>query len=209
MLETGGWWDPFYDHSNWQRVLRTSSGRHEFRADLLTALSKIGVAVPSRSASAANADGATAEDEAAGKLSLLLFEPLPVAAGCGAELPFLQAILDPGLEERWETWVEVHPDTARGLGIQDRDWVQVGSDAGRIEARARVTPRIAPGVAAVPVGLGKRSGGRWARGVGANPLHLLSPDHNPLGGLSPAGATRVEVRVLARAGSRAARERKV
>ena len=209
MLETGGWWDPFYDHSNWQRVLQTSSGRHEFRADLLTALSKIGEAVPSGSASAAGGDGTTAEDEAAGKLSLLLFEPLPVAASCGAESPFLQAILDPGLEERWETWVEVHPETARSLGLSDRDWVQVESEAGRIEARARVTPRVAPGVVAVPVGLGKRSGGRWARGVGANPLHLLSPDQNPLGGLSPTGATRVEVSLLAREGSRAARERKV
>jgi molybdopterin-containing oxidoreductase family iron-sulfur binding subunit len=207
MLETGGWWDPFYDHSNWQRVLRTSSGRHEFRADLLTALSKIGP--PSPASPSGNGGGATTEAEARQGLALVLFEPLPVAAGCGAELPFLQAILDPGLEERWETWVEVHPDTARGLGIEDRDWVQVGSDAGRIEARARVTPRVARGVAAVPVGLGKRSGGRWARGVGANPLHLLSPDHNPLGGLSPTGATRVEVKLLARSGSRPARERKV
>jgi len=105
--------------------------------------------------------------------------------------------------------VEVHPETARSLGLSDRDWVQVESDAGRIEARARVTPRVAPGAAAVPVGLGKRSGGRWARGVGANPLRLLSPDQNPLGGLSPTGATKVDITLLARAGSRAARERKV
>src|SRR5450756_3131861 len=34
-LESGGWWDPFYDHQDWKRVLKTESGRYEFRTDLL------------------------------------------------------------------------------------------------------------------------------------------------------------------------------
>jgi hypothetical protein len=170
-------------------------------------LSKTGLA--SSSASSTNGADGTTEADTRQELALLLFEPLPVAAGCGAELPFLQAILDPGLEERWETWVELHPDTARLWGIQDRDWVQVESAAGKIEVRARLTPRVVAGVAALPLGLGKRSGGRWASGVGANPLHLLSADENPLAGLSPPGATRVEIKLLARAGSGSTRERKV
>ncbi|HSF15501.1 MAG TPA: molybdopterin-dependent oxidoreductase [Vicinamibacteria bacterium] len=194
MHETGGWWDPFYDHSNWQRVFRTSSGRHEFRPDLLTRLVERAEAVGSTPPTDGMEDGE--ESGADQKLSLVLFEPLPVAAASGAELPFLQAILDPGLEERWETWVEVHPDTGRARGLSDRDWVEVSSAVGRIEARLRLTPRIVPGVAAVPVGLGKRSGGRWARGLGANPLHLISPDENPLGAISPTGATQIELRLL-------------
>jgi anaerobic selenocysteine-containing dehydrogenase len=182
--ECGGWWDPFYDHGDWRRVLPTASGRFELRADLL---------VP-RVASAATQ----------GTLALHLFEPLAIAGGRGAELPFLQAILDPGHEERWETWVEIHPQSAKNLGIGDRDRVRVRSPHGALDARARVTTRVVPGVAAIPLGLGKRFG-RWAAGRGANPLCLLQPGREALSGLPDFDATRVSVSRLAGPESLAAR----
>lgn len=175
--ESGGWWDPFYDHGDWRRVIRTASGKVELRADLLD--------VPSR------------EPKADGTLALLLFEPLPLAGGTGAELPFLQGILDPGHETHWETWAELHPDTAARLGVADGDGVRLASTKGAIEARARVTRRIVPEAVAVPVGLGRRAGGRWAGGVGANPLRLLEPGRELVSGLPDFHATRVSV---ARAG---------
>jgi len=184
--ESGGWWDPFYDHGDWKRVLATRSGRFEFRTDLLAQLTR----------ETAGPGPAGARGESAGTLALHLFEPLPIAGGTGAELPFLQGILDPGLEERWETWAEIHPESAAPLGIEDRDSVRVTSPQGTIVARARVTPRVVPGVVAIPIGLGKRAGGRWASGVGANPLQLLSPARDPLCGLPDLDATRVQVSVL-------------
>ncbi len=177
-LGSGGWWDPFYDHGDWKRVLQTATGRYQFRADLLA---------PSSPAPSA------AGRAAAGTLALLLFEPLPIAGGTGAELPFLQAILDPGHEERWETWAELHPETAARLGIRDRDWVRVQSGRASLPVRARITPRVVPGAVAMPVGLGKRGGGRWARGAGANPLRLLSPARDALSGLPDFEATEVRV----------------
>lgn len=180
--ETGGWWDPFYDHGDWKRVLRTESGRYEFRVDLLA-----------RPSAEKARDATAGRPPVAGTLALLLFEPLPIAGGTGAELPFLQGILDPGHEERWETWVEIHPESAASLGVKDRDRVRLTSPQGTIEARARVTPRVVPGVAAVPLGLGKRGGGRWASGAGANPLRLLSPARDTLCGLPDFGATTVRV----------------
>lgn len=178
--ETGGWWDPFYDHGDWKRVLRTRSGRFELRPDVLER----------RPGAAVAAAGTKAKDES---LALVLFEPLPLAGGTGAELPFLQAILDPGHEERWETWAEIHPETAGRLGVRDRDRVQISSPHASIFARARVGPRVLPGAIAVPVGLGKRAGGRWAAGVGANPLLLLSGERELFSGLPDPGATRVRV----------------
>ena len=83
-LETGGWWDPFYDHGDWTRVLKTRSGRFEFRADVLERRPRV-------------AFGGRPEEPRPDSLVLVLFEPLAVAGGTGAELPFLQAILDPGL----------------------------------------------------------------------------------------------------------------
>lgn len=173
--ESGGWWDPFYDHGDWRRVLRTASGRFELRPDLL-------------------APRATKEMEP-GTLVLHLFEPLAIAGGRGAELPFLQAILDPGHEERWETWVEIHPQSAAAAGIRDRDPVRVRSSHGAIDVRARVTARVVPGVAAIPLGLGKR-GGRWAAGHGANPLRLLQPGRDPVSGLPDFDGTTVSVQRL-------------
>jgi anaerobic selenocysteine-containing dehydrogenase len=193
MEETGGWWDPYYDHSNWQRVLQNTSGLHEFRPDLLTALSEQ-VAATTPPMPTRDTPGAEASPE----VSLLLFEPLPIAGGVGSEVPFLQAILDPALEESWGTWVEINPETAHELGIEDRDRVQLESEHGRLEAHARVTERVVPGAAAVPIGLGRRSGGRWSRGKGVNPLRLVSSGANPLGGLVPASVTRVSVTRIGR-----------
>ncbi|HEX9688713.1 MAG TPA: molybdopterin-dependent oxidoreductase [Thermoanaerobaculia bacterium] len=175
--DTGGWWDPFYDHGDWERVLRTPSGRFELRPDVLER----------------RPGAAPASEKPDGSLALVLFEPLPIAGGTGAELPFLQGILDPGHEERWETWAEIHPETAAALNIHDLDAVVISSAQGSIPARARVGPRVVPGVVAVPVGLGKRSGGRWAAGIGANPLSLLSAERELFSGLPDPGATRVRV----------------
>lgn len=42
--------------------------------------------------------------------------------------------------------VEIHPDTARSLGIEDHDWVWIENNFGRCRQRARLTPTIHPGV---------------------------------------------------------------
>lgn len=183
--QTGGWWDPFYDYGDWKRVLRTRSGRFEFRADVLER----------RPGSAASI---VSTDLRPDSLPLLLFEPLAISGGSGAELPFLDSILDAGLEERWETWAEIHPETAASLGIHDREKVMVSSPKGAIPVRARVDPRVAPGIVAIPVGLGKRGGGRWASGIGANPLRLLSGERELFSALPDPGAVRVRVSRLAK-----------
>lgn len=154
---TGGWWDPFYDHGDWSRVLRTRSGRFEFRADVLQR------SAGTRDDSRSNNPGA---------LSLQLFEPLAVSGGNGAELPFLQSILDPTYAGGWSTWGEIHPEVAHALEVRDGMPLRVSSQQASIVVTARVTQRVVPGVIAIPLGLGKEGGGRWAAGVGANPLRL-------------------------------------
>ncbi len=172
--ESGGWWDPFYDHGDWSRVLRTPSGRFDFRPDVVRQIADV-------------------SPVASGGLSLILFEPLPVAGGTGAELPFLQALLDPGHEERWETWGDIHPETAAALHVRNNSWIRVASAHQAIVVRARVTERVVPGAIAIPVGLGKAAGGRWATGVGANPLRLLDGTREPFSSLPDLGSAKVLV----------------
>jgi menaquinone reductase, molybdopterin-binding-like subunit len=179
LRDSGGWWDPFYDHGDWGRVVRTPSGRLELRPDLVRQFAE------------------AAPNAAPGGLSLIIFEPLAIAGGSGAELPFLQALLDPGLEERWGCWGEIHPDTAASLHVHDGARLRITSGRQSIVVRARVTERVVPGAVAVPLGLGRAAGGRWAAGVGANPLRLLAPAREPVSSLPDFGATRVVVDTVA------------
>ncbi len=174
LRESGGWWDPFYDHGDWSRVLRTPSGRFDFRPDVTRQIADV-----------------TPITE--GGLSLILFEPLPIAGGTGAELPFLQELLDPGHEERWETWGEIHPETAAALHIHNGTWIRVASAHQAVVIRARVTERVVPGAIAIPVGLGKIGGGRWADGVGVNPLRLLDGARERFSSLPDFGSAKVLV----------------
>jgi anaerobic selenocysteine-containing dehydrogenase len=48
--------------------------------------------------------------------------------------------------------VEIHPDTARPLQIEDGEWVIVENDRGKIRRKARVTPIVHPRVVSVPHG---------------------------------------------------------
>jgi anaerobic selenocysteine-containing dehydrogenase len=191
MREAGGWWDPFYDHWSWDRVLRTDSGRYELRPDVIATL---GAERLSR-AQAAELRGAPPEEHL---LELVVFEPLVVSAGIGAELPFLQELLDAGHEARWETWAELNPETATELDVRGGDIVRLATPLGSIDASARLTERIVPGVVAVPVGLGRRAGGRWAQGVGANPLRILSLAREPVSGIPDPEATRVRIALAER-----------
>ncbi|HSP13612.1 MAG TPA: molybdopterin-dependent oxidoreductase [Thermoanaerobaculia bacterium] len=172
--ESGGWWDPFYDHGDWSRVLRTESGRFEFRADLLKQMAETN-------------DDANAQ----GSLALLLFEPLPIAGGSGAELPFLQGLLDAAQPYGWHTWGEIHPDTARELGIHNGARLRVSSSQASIDVTVRVTDRVVPGAMAIPVGLGREGGGRWAAGSGANPLRLVGGLREPVSLLLNRDSARV------------------
>jgi len=176
-LESGGWWDPFYDHGDWGRVLRTASGRFDFRPDVVRQF----------------AESSTPKLDGGGALALILFEPLPTAGGTGAELPFLQGLLDPGHEERWATWGEIHPETAKALRIREGTRVRVATAHDAIVVHARITERVVPGAVAIPLGLGKSAGGRWAEGIGANPLRLLDSAREPFSMLPDFGAGKVLV----------------
>jgi anaerobic selenocysteine-containing dehydrogenase len=44
--------------------------------------------------------------------------------------------------------VEIHPNTAKELGIVDGEWVYVENKRGRVKSKAKVTPTILPQVVA-------------------------------------------------------------
>jgi anaerobic selenocysteine-containing dehydrogenase/Fe-S-cluster-containing dehydrogenase component len=93
--------------------------------------------------------------------------------GRGANKPWLQEIPEPVAQFVWDAWVQIHPDTARGLGVSQNGIVELRSAVGAIALPAMVSEHVRPGVLAVPTGQGHTAYGRYANGKGANVWSLL------------------------------------
>ena len=48
--------------------------------------------------------------------------------------------------------VEIHPQVADSIGVNDGEWIYIENDRGRIKRKAKVTPTIHPKVIMVPHG---------------------------------------------------------
>ena len=113
--------------------------------------------------------------------------------GRGAPLPWLQQLPDPMTTVVWDSWVEINPETAAGLGIGFGDLVEVASPQGSLRLPAVIYPGIRPDMVAIPLGQGQRGGGRYAQGRGANPLVLLATGAEGTESRPAWNATRVRV----------------
>lgn len=104
---------------------------------------------------------------------LLVFPTIQLHDGRGANRGWLQELPDPVTKVTWDSWLELHPDTAAGLGLRDGDGVQVDSDNGSFETIAVLRSGVRRGVVGVPLGNGHTSLGRLAAGRGVNPVATL------------------------------------
>jgi anaerobic selenocysteine-containing dehydrogenase/Fe-S-cluster-containing dehydrogenase component len=105
--------------------------------------------------------------------SILAYSSVNSFDGRSANRPWIQELPNPTNSIVWGTWIEVNADKADALGFKRGDVVQVRTATGVIEAPVYPTKHIHPDLVAVPVGQGHDSLGRYARGVGANPLQIL------------------------------------
>ena len=126
-------------------------------------------------------------------LLLNTYKLMTHAEGRGANAPWMQEILGLHVGVRWDSWVEINPETAKRLGIADGDEVWVESVVGKIKTRAKLYPGAMPHVVNIPFELGHRSYGRWAKGRGVNPNEILVHENDRLGGLAAFFSTRVKV----------------
>ena len=111
----------------------------------------------------------------------------PTLGEAGANKPWLQELPDPTTTVMWNTWVEINPETAHELHIENDDVIKIISEAGEVEAPVYLYPAIRPDTIAMPFGQGHTAYGRYAAGRGVNPTNLLGSHFNEAGDLAFAG----------------------
>jgi anaerobic selenocysteine-containing dehydrogenase len=130
--------------------------------------------------------GAQAEFTGRGEFHLIPFVS-PTLGEAGANKPWLQELPDPTTTVMWNAWVEINPETAHELGLEDDDLVLIESENGAIELPVYLYPAIRPDTLAIPFGQGHTAYGRYAQNRGANPADLLGTLVNQAGDPAFAG----------------------
>jgi len=130
-------------------------------------------------------------------LQLQVYPAINYYDGRSSHLPWLQQLPDSMTTAVWGSWLEINPQTARELGINQGDLIEVTSPVGNIRLPAVHYPGLRPEVVACPIGQGHQGLGRYADGRGANPLQLIATAENPGQQLPAWGGTRVQIRRLA------------
>ncbi len=194
LLEKGGWWDPVYDFGERDRIFRTPSRKFEFYSQgWKKAHSSSSGELKDTSFLPHWEESKEAGNEKEYPFHLHIFKTMALTGGKNANQPWLQAIAGQHLFERWKTWVEINPETAKRMSISDGDWVWVESQQGKIKVKARLYKGTMPDVVNIPFGQGHSSGGRWSKGMGQNPYRLIGDDLDPITGYPIHGVTRVKI----------------
>ncbi|MBW2146617.1 MAG: 4Fe-4S dicluster domain-containing protein [Deltaproteobacteria bacterium] len=95
--------------------------------------------------------------EKTGDLSLLAVNSnLHNANARGGNRSWLQEIPHPVTQVVWDSWIELHPDTAVKLGIRHGDLVEVTSSSGKVEVGAYIFYGIDRDTVAMPAGMGRK-----------------------------------------------------
>ncbi|MEE2656682.1 MAG: molybdopterin-dependent oxidoreductase [Chloroflexota bacterium] len=172
VLQRGGWWD----------IKATSKDSTSAKIDKIS-----GDPVPTFSG-----------DFGEYPFHLLPFLSHSMGDGSDAHLPWLQATPDPITTAVWSTWVELNPQTAKGLDVKEGDILDVISPKGTIEAQVYVNPATPPNVVSIPMGQGHTFMGRYAEGIGSNVMNIVDAMSDANTGALAWGATRVKLKLTGR-----------
>ncbi len=136
-------------------------------------------------------------DDAASGLTLIPSPRMGLWDGRHANLPWLQEAPDQISKVVWDSWAEIHPETAKENGISQGDLISVSSAHGEIRTRAVLLKSMHRDAVAVPLGQGHEAYGRYAKGIGINPLKIIDPAQDAKTGELAMYATRVSIKRVA------------
>ncbi|HUQ47581.1 MAG TPA: molybdopterin-dependent oxidoreductase [Gemmatimonadaceae bacterium] len=119
------------------------------------------------------APAAIAPAASSGTHALMVYPHPVIGTGAGANKPWLQELPDPVTKVAWQTVAELHPTTAKALGVENGDHVTVSTSAGKLSLPVYIYLGVRPDTVAVAAGRGHvEAAGRYAK-AGSNAFDLL------------------------------------
>ncbi len=187
---------PVPDYRTWL-ISRFSGGAAAFATALTTAViqeggpaaaaprgARAGEPAPTPAARAASppAKAATPIEQTHGDYYVVVYPSPALGDGRGANKPWLQEMPDPVTKTVWQTLIEIHPQTAAALDVTNGDHIKVETDQGTLEGPVFVYMGVRTDAVAIATGRGHTAYGRYANGVGLDPLSLLGSVEDRAGG---------------------------
>lgn len=168
ILQAGGWIDPYFQPGQIEQALQERQG-------LGFALPAAIPVVPPPKIQINPVDRAGRDgfgDRAA--LRLVMFTPAVVNLAGNPNQPVIYELLGQPDAAPWQPWAELHPETARRLGIEAGHRIRISSRSATIEAAAVLVEGMLADVVAVALVPSAPGAGRWARVIEGDARSLLA-----------------------------------
>jgi anaerobic selenocysteine-containing dehydrogenase len=111
-------------------------------------------------------------DHVEGEFQLNVYKLMTLTKPRNTSQPTLFDIAGPHIYRKWVAWVEINPETAHELHIEDEDWVWVESSLGRERFMAKLYEGTMPGVVNIPLNIGAKGYAPWEK--------KMWPEQNPM-----------------------------
>ncbi|NIO47826.1 MAG: molybdopterin-dependent oxidoreductase [Candidatus Aminicenantes bacterium] len=186
LLEKGGWQDPSYHFNERSYIYQTPSRKFEFFSLLKTQ----------------EIHPEFSGDENEYPFILYLYD-LPFNSDFnGVNMPWHQETIGFRFNLGWHTWVEINPETAKKLNIQDKELVWVESPYGKIKVIVKIFSGIIPHVVSIPLGKEEDVPGQKNARKIIDPLVLIGETHDVQTGVLSRQSTRVKIYKSGRSGNK-------
>jgi Fe-S-cluster-containing dehydrogenase component len=165
------------DELSWQRLLQRGVGSGSPQISRELGIQEAAVAAAVRALpEAAPLDAAQPES---GSLEVVFLADNKLLDGRHANNAWLQELPDPITRITWDNAALIAPSTAKALGVESGDMLRLASKAGSIDIVAWVQPGQSRGSIGLPMGWGRKRGGRHALGAGFDvyPLRTSEAPH--------------------------------
>jgi Fe-S-cluster-containing dehydrogenase component/formylmethanofuran dehydrogenase subunit B len=161
---------------------------------LTAALPKGIMAGSSLATAASKAVAPKSAAKSSGDFFLFVYTSPVIGDGRGANKPWLQELPDPVTKIAWQTVIELHPETARKLEIEEGDHATVETPQGSITAPVYLYIGIRPDTVAIATGRGHTAYGRYAKDCGFNAMSLLAVSEDARSGAAVLTGSRAAVK---------------
>lgn len=202
-FKSGGWWNPIVEQDSEKSRFPTMSGKFYLNSKTLKQkyrgkdqsleelMTKAGLDLKNQSGATLGAFRNFDHDkESQFPLDLYLIE-LTTFRGDGGRLRNMADMGGYYQYIKWQSWVELNPETAHELGLKDKQKVWVESSSGKQHLTLLFNQGLIPNVAAIPIGMGKE--GTYKFGKNINSILTLKKDF--LTGVPAKSETRVKIYV--------------